>query len=95
MSTKQKLYTVIDEYFVGDNEYHMNEKDLRDFTKVELEYTDYPNTNLKSINDVIEFLVVFDFTVENITHPRELKNRKILVDDVDDWLKIYNQSENN
>lgn len=95
MSTKQKLYTVIDEYFVGDNKYHMTEQEMRDFTKAELEYTNYPNTNLKNINDVIEFLVVFDFTIENITHPKELKNRKILVDDVDDWLKIYNQSQNN
>lgn len=98
MNKKEKVYVLIDPLYPENHElykYYMNENELKLFAQDEIAFTDYPNTNLKSINDVIEFLVVFDFTVENITHPRELKNRKILVDDVDDWLKIYNQSENN
>ncbi|WP_436875310.1 hypothetical protein [Mammaliicoccus sciuri] len=94
MNKNEKVYVLIDPEYPENDErckYYMNENELKVFAQDEIAFTDYPNTELKNINDVIEFLVIYDFIVDDITTYRDLENMKIPTNNVREWLEIYNK----
>ncbi|WP_323714538.1 hypothetical protein P3T97_13980 (plasmid) [Mammaliicoccus sciuri] len=94
MNKNEKVYVLIDPHYPENDElykYYMNENELKVFARDEIAFTDYPNTELKNINDVIEFLVLYDFIVDDIATYRDFENMKIPTDDVREWLEIYNK----